>query len=153
VLIHITIAFEGDRVELRVANPYVHRVDSNLVALERIPSAANSGAMVLEVGDKVSALENQHEIVIKPIYDPANFEAELTAAIIRYYRNLLFQEVRPRLVQMFTFGFFDRFRIDLLMPRFETLSAIDRDRFARSLGTLWIRSEVLINNHQLAPPR
>jgi hypothetical protein len=153
VLIHITIAFAGERVELRVERPHIHRRDDNLAALERYASKPKRGPMLLEVGKKAGELASRGDVIVKPIYDPDAFEPELTAGVIAYHHGVLYQLVRPRLVEAFTVGLFDRFRIDLLMPRFERLPAQAKDRFTRSLGIVWRRSQVHVNNQPLRRPR
>ena len=151
MLIHLTIAFSAERVELKVDRPHIHRVDANLVALEPIPSNAKRGRKLLEIGEATARLGD--DAIVKPIYDPDAFEPELTAAGVGYYRNLLFQEARPRLIEMFTVGFLDRFQIDLLLPQFERLPAVERDRFAQALGIVWTRSDVHVNHQRLPRPK
>lgn len=153
MLIHITIAFAGDHIELKVAQPYIHRVEANLIAVERVASKPKHGPMVLAIGDSARSLDGGISSRVVPAYDPDAFEPELAGTVISYYRNVLFTQVRPRLVEMFTLGFLDRLRIDILLPRYEQLPTSAKDRFLRSLGMAWFHSEIFVNQHQLAKPR
>ena len=154
MLIHMTLAFTTERVDLRVERPYIHRVEANLLALERVATKPKRGPMLLDLGEKARRLAGADEAVVKAIYDPDAFEPELTAAAVAYWSMVLFQEVRPGLLRMGTVGMFDRFLIDLLLPRFERLPNSATDRFARSFGTtFWRRSDVFVNHRRLSPPR
>ena len=153
MLIHITIAFAGDHIEMKVAQPYIHRVETNLVAIEKVASKRKHGPMVLAIGESARALHGSLGSRVVPAYDPDAFEPELTGTVISYYRNVLFTQVRPRLIEMFTLGFLDRLRIDILLPRYEQLPTSAKDRFVRSLGMAWFHSEISVNQHQLPKPR
>ena len=153
MLIHFTIAFTGDNVELKVAQPYIHRVEANLMALERVASRPKHGPTVLAIGESARSLDGALSARVTPAYDPDAFEPELAGTVISYYRNVLFTLIRPRVRDMFTVGFLDRFRIDILLPRYEQLPTPMKDRFIRSLGMAWFHSEIFVNHHKLLKPR
>jgi hypothetical protein len=152
MLIHMTIAFAGDRIYLKVAHPYIHRVEANLIAVDRIAYKPKRGPMVLAIGERARSFAGDASALVMPAYDPDAFEPGLAGAVIAYYRTVLFQP-DPSPAHRDVHGRIPGPVSDRLLPRYEQLPTSAKDRFVLSLGMAWHRSKIFANHRQLPKPR
>lgn len=141
MLVRISFAFDRDRVQIVLANPAFSLSEANAVAVR------SADGRLEAVGDEALSwqAEDAHR---SAAYDPQAFDADLTAAFIRYYQLVLYQRVRPSLLRGLIPGMLDRFQVDVSLPEFDRLGSDAGRRLSSAFGVL-PRARITVNGERL----
>ena len=142
MIVHISFTFDGERVRMQLAHPPVTLSEANAVALTR------SERQLVAVGD-AAVSRRTRDVECLRAYDPGAFDADVTAAFIRYYQLVMYQAVRPTLLRGLVHGLFDRFELVLTLPGLDALGTDARRRLSLALGIVHARAKITVNGQRL----
>lgn len=142
MIVRISFTFDRETVRMQLAHPPVVLSEANAVALTR------SQRQLVAVGDAAES-RRAGDVEYLRAYDPGAFDADVTAAFIRYCQLVMYQAVRPSLLRGLIPGFFDRFELDLILPGLDALGTDARRRLSSALGVVHARAKITVNGQRL----